>query len=85
MHAYGARYTEKLNRPRLALLYPKNPNFQDKLLQFRYGDDMYLDVIPFDFNNNPEIEIISIINEFFKPVEYLERENEIIGFAAEPI
>lgn len=85
MHAYGARYTEKLDRLRLALLYPKNPNFQDKFLKFRYVDDMYLDVIPFDFNNYPEIEIISTITEFFKPVEYLDRENEIIGFAAKPI
>jgi 5-methylcytosine-specific restriction enzyme subunit McrC len=85
MHAYGSRYSSAIGKPRLALIYPKNPNFQEKLLQFRYGEDLYLDVLPFDFNNNPEIEIKSIVKEFFKPVEYLERENEFIRYAAEPI
>lgn len=82
----GSRYSRILGRPRLALLYPKNPNFQEKLMQFRYGEDMYLDVIPFDFSNkNPANEIKSIVNEFFKPKPYLERDDELMGFAAEPI
>jgi len=55
-------------------------------MQFRYGEDMYLDVIPFDFSNkNPANEIKSIVNEFFKPKPYLERDDELMGFAAEPI
>jgi 5-methylcytosine-specific restriction enzyme subunit McrC len=86
MNAYGSRYSSnQLIKPRLALIYPKNPNFQEKLLQFRYGDDMYLDVIPFDFSNkNPENEIITIVKHFFKPKPYLERDDELIGLAAEP-
>lgn len=85
MHAYGSRYSSALGKPRLALLYPKNPNFQVKLMQFRYGEDMYLDVIPFDFSNkSPENEIKSIVCDFFKPKLYLESDNELMGFAAEP-
>lgn len=85
MYAYGSRYSTALGRPRLALIYPRNPNFQEKLLQFRYGEDMYLDVIPFDFSNkNPENEIKNIVNEFFKPVPYIEKDDRFIGYAAEP-
>ena len=83
MHAYGSRYSTSLGKPRLSIIYPKNPNFHTKLQQFRYGEDMYLDVLPFDFNNNPEIEIKSIINEFFKPKLYLERDDELKDYAAE--
>ena len=38
----------------------------------RYGQDLLLDVIPFDFGNkNAEDEIIKIVNVFFKPKPYL--------------
>ncbi len=65
MHAYGKRYHEdKVSEgaPRLALIYPRNPNFTEHLNQFRYGKDLYLDVIPFDFSNNPANEINSIVD-----------------------
>lgn len=67
MHAYGSRYSaNRTSPPRLALIYPSNPAFKEKLLQFRYGNDMYLDVIPFNFGNaSPKNEINSIINLFF--------------------
>lgn len=85
MHAYGARYSSVLDKPRLALVYPKNPNFKEKLMQFRYGEDMFLDVLPFDFSKKPELEIKSIVNLFFKEEkEYkLSSDDEIIGLAAE--
>jgi 5-methylcytosine-specific restriction enzyme subunit McrC len=85
MHAYGSRYSKDQNKPRLTLVYPKNPNFQEKLMQFRYGEEMYLDVLPFDFSNNPELEIKSIVNLFFKKEkEYKLSDDDIIGLAAEP-
>ena len=85
MHAYGSRYSSLLGKPRLALIYPINPYFQEKLLQFRYGEDMFLDVIPFDFSNaSPESEIKKIVEDFFQPKLYLERGIESIGLAADP-
>lgn len=85
MHAYGSRYSTQLEKPRLALIYPKTPNFQEKLLQFRYGEDMYLDVLPFDFSNkNPENEIKNIVNYFFTPKLYIERsDDKVLGQVAE--
>jgi 5-methylcytosine-specific restriction enzyme subunit McrC len=86
MHAYGSRYSTVLDRSRLALIYPKNPNFQEKLMQFRYGEDLFLDVLPFDFSNKPELEIKTIVNLFFKEEkEYkLPSDDVISGLAAEP-
>ena len=66
MYAYGSKYLNAFNKPRLALIYPKNPFFQEKLLQFKYDDDMYLDVFPFDFTNDPNTEINNIINVILK-------------------
>jgi 5-methylcytosine-specific restriction enzyme subunit McrC len=86
MHAYGSRYSSgHLMKSRLALIYPKNPNFQEKLLQFRYGEDMYLDVLPFDFSNkSPESEIKKIVNEFFATTMYVERpDDKVWGYAAD--
>lgn len=60
MHAYGRRYQDgNLNKsaPRLCLLYPKTPKFTKKLLQMKFGDNLFLDVIPFDLLNDPETEI----------------------------
>lgn len=88
MHAYGSRYSTTLGKPRLALIYPKNPNFQEKLLQFRYGEDMYLDVLPFDFSKDPKIEIEAIVNEFFNtisPVVYVERNLDSFDYAADNV
>lgn len=62
MHAYGIRYSENLlKKPRLALIYPKNPNFEYKLPQFRFGEDLYLDVLPFDFGNEDPLDEVSRI------------------------
>ena len=75
MHAYGKRYQDESadnTAPRLGLIYPRNPNFEEKLFQMRYGQDLLLDVIPFDFGNkNAEEEIRKIVNVFFKPKPYL--------------
>ena len=74
MHAYGRRYqSERANNsaPRLALIYPKNPNFEKNLLQMRYGNDLHLDILPFDFGNeNPEEEILNIVSELFRSLHY---------------
>ena len=64
MHAYGKRYQEgnvDNQPPRLCLLYPKSLKFDRKLMKMRYGDDLYLDVIPFDLTNNQEIEVRNLI------------------------
>ena len=70
MHAYGKRYQDENAdniAPRLGLIYPRNPNFEEKLLQMKYGQDLLLDVIPFDFGNkNVGDEIRKIVNVFFK-------------------
>ncbi len=65
MHAYGRRYQSGSlmnDAPRLGLIYPKNPDFQDSLMQMRYGEDLLLDVIPFDLNNEfPALEIKRVV------------------------
>ncbi|MCF8194604.1 MAG: McrC family protein [Polynucleobacter sp.] len=68
MHAYGRRYqsgnSSKL-APRLGLIYPKNPDFDKSLSQMRYGDDLLLDVLPFDLSNKrPDLEIEKIVQIF---------------------
>ena len=77
MHAYGKRYQDErtdASPPRLGLIYPRNPNFEIKLFQMRYGNDLLLDVIPFDFGNkNPADEIKNIVDVFFpKLILYLD-------------
>lgn len=88
MHAYGKRYQDENtdnSPPRLGLIYPMNPNFQEKLLQMRYGQDLLLDIIPFDFGNqNPDEEIRNIVNVFFKPAKYKNIEEDFqLSIAAE--
>ncbi len=88
MHAYGKRYQDENAdnlAPRLGLIYPRNPNFEEKLFQMKYGQDLLLDVIPFDFGNkNASQEIRNIVNVFFKPSPYLYIEQEYqLGLAAE--
>ncbi len=88
MHAYGRRYEnerEDNSPPRLALIYPKNSFFKNKLLQMRYGNDLLLDILPFDFeNDNPEKAIQNIVNELFKPKPYLIAEDDYpINLAAD--
>jgi 5-methylcytosine-specific restriction enzyme subunit McrC len=66
MHAYGRGYqsgNEEKIPPRLGLVYPKNPDFRDSLLQMRYGKDLLLDVIAFDLSTtSPESEIRKVIS-----------------------
>ncbi len=67
MHAYGRRYQSANSKgiaPRLGLIYPKAPTFQNDLMQMRYGNDLYLDVLPFDLASEfPDIEIKKLINK----------------------
>ena len=89
MHAYGKRYQDENTdntAPRLGLIYPRNPNFEEKLFQMRYGQDLLLDVIPFDFGNkNAGEEIKKIVNVFIKiePCLYIEQEEQQLNIAAE--
>lgn len=89
MHAYGKRYQDEntdKTAPRLGLIYPRNPNFEEKLFQMRYGQDLLLDVIPFDFGNkNAGEEIKKIVNVFIKlePCLYIEQEEQQLNIAAE--
>lgn len=67
MHAYGRAYKEAANGmfPRLGLIYPKCDTFMERLPQMRFGKDVLLDVVPFDFSNkNPGDEIRSIVSHF---------------------
>lgn len=64
MNAYGRRYQSGnlINRPpRLGLIYPRNPNFNQDLMQMRYGVDLYLNVASFNLLEDPEIEIKRVI------------------------
>lgn len=67
MHAYGRRYQSsniKGIAPRLGLIYPKVPTFQNDLMQMRYGKDLYLDVLPFDLTSEfPDVEIKKLMNK----------------------
>lgn len=67
MHAYGRRYqfgNAKGIAPRLGLIYPKVPTFQNDLMQMRYGNDMYLDILQFDLASEfPDIEIKNLIDK----------------------
>ena len=95
MHAYGRRYQNERqgkSAPRLALIYPLNPLFQDQLPQFKYGTDLLLDVIPFDFSKKDHGKHISeIINHLIRnlPLErptatiYNINDNDEIPRAAE--
>jgi len=69
MHAYGRRYEDESSghTPRLALIYPKSSNFINKLNQFRYGENLLLDIYPFDFFTDPKDEISKIVNELLFP------------------
>ena len=71
MHAYGRRYQQsRVDNipPRLGLIYPMNPNFNHRLLQMRFGDDMLLDVVPINLSSNsPSDEIKWIVKSFLNP------------------
>jgi 5-methylcytosine-specific restriction enzyme subunit McrC len=54
MHAYGRTF-QSLSIgamvPRTCLIYPCNPHFKVKLSRMRFGNDLLLDVVPFDLAN----------------------------------
>ena len=70
MHAYGRRYQSDATNnkaPRLGLIYPWNPNFENTILQMRYEggkQSMLLDILSFDFDEEPEKEIKKIRDIF---------------------
>ena len=54
MHAYGRTFqslSEAAETPRTCLIYPCNPHFKTKLNRMRFGNDLLLDVVPFDLAN----------------------------------
>ncbi len=88
MHAYGRRYQDENSgvAPRMALIYPKSSNFQNKLNQFRYGGNLLLDVYPFDFFKNSKDEISLIINELLVNKDFLRsKQNNIRNENVYPI
>lgn len=67
MHAYGRKYTSELGvATRLALIYPRSEYFSEPLLQFSYGDNITLDIIPINLlssNLKEELNnIVSVLN-----------------------
>lgn len=62
LYAYGKKYSKKLDHePKLILLYPKNKYFDQKLDKFIYEGDLYLEVVPFDFEKDIAIQIENMI------------------------
>jgi 5-methylcytosine-specific restriction enzyme subunit McrC len=54
MHAYGRTFQSLsigAEVPRTCLIYPCNPHFKVKLSRMRFGNDLLLDVVPFDLAN----------------------------------
>jgi 5-methylcytosine-specific restriction enzyme subunit McrC len=54
MHAYGRAFQSLSNSgdiPRTCLIYPCNPRFKTKLRRMRFGNDLLLDIVPFDLAN----------------------------------
>jgi len=54
MHAYGRTFqslSKGASLPRTCLIYPCNPNFKARLNRMRFGNDLLLDVVPFDLTN----------------------------------
>jgi 5-methylcytosine-specific restriction enzyme subunit McrC len=56
LYAYGKKYVvsygnegkKQIKSPKLIMIYPKNINFEEKLPIFDYGDNLKLEVVPFD-------------------------------------
>lgn len=69
MHAYGRTFqslSDKGEIPRTCLIFPCNPKFKTKLSRMRFGNDLLLDVVPFDLAN------IDIKNEVKKLIDTVE-------------
>ena len=67
--AYGKKYPSIKGGapPRLVLLYPSSPNFDQNLNHFLYEDGLRLDVIPFDLGGDPNIQVEKILELLKQP------------------
>ncbi len=61
LFAYGKKYNDHNNNLQLALIYPKNNNFSNKLEPFYYEGDLKLEVFPFDFEVDPKVQVDYIL------------------------
>ena len=55
LYAYGKKYDLKnglSKEPKLVLLYPSNPDFQQPLEDFIYEGELVLSVLPFNLKNS---------------------------------
>jgi len=62
MHAYGRKYSSAIGQScKLVMLYPMWPKFTSKLPQFTYGDNITLDIIPFNLLTDPQSEVNKVV------------------------
>ncbi|MDG1672844.1 MAG: McrC family protein [Flavobacteriaceae bacterium] len=70
LYAYGKKYAlnnSYSNEPKLVLLYPSNPNFENPLDDFIYEGELVLSVFPFDLKSclskeDEQIELTKILD-----------------------
>lgn len=70
LYAYGKKYAlnnSYSNEPKLVLLYPSNPNFENPLDDFIYERELVLSVFPFDLKSclskeDEQIELTKILD-----------------------
>jgi len=67
--AYGKKYPsiEGEAPPRLVLLYPSSPDFDQNLDHFLYEDGLRLDVVPFDLDGDPNVQVEKILELLKQP------------------
>lgn len=62
LFAYGKKYINDQNIPKLLLIYPYNQNFTSKLNSFNYDKNLILEVFPFNFEEDAEKEVHKILS-----------------------
>ncbi len=62
LYAYGKKYSDNQSKPQLAIIYPKSEYFSNKLDSFIYEDGLELNIYPFDFEQDEEIQINKILS-----------------------
>ena len=67
--AYGKKYPSYNGEapPRLVLLYPLSQDFDQNLNQFLYEDGLRLDVVPFDLDGDPNVQVEKILELLKQP------------------
>jgi len=67
--AYGKKYPsiEGEAPPRLVLLYPSSRDFDQNLDHFLYEDGLRLDVVPFDLDGDPNVQVEKILELLKQP------------------